>query len=306
MNKNIKQGIIFSLITAIISGFSIFYNKLVITKGIDPLIFNIIKNGGVAVILSVILLSKPKSLLKKQFNKLKYLILIGLVGGSIPFYLFFAGLRMADAVNANLIHKTLFIWVAFLAIPFLGEKLQYRQILGYILIFSSNLFLGGFSGFKFNSGELMILTATLLWSIENIIAKLVLKKTDSNLVAWGRMFFGCLFLLALAIYNGKISLLTKINITDTLPIFTSVILLTTYIVSWYKALKLAPATLVTSILILATPITNILTAVFITHSLLPIQIYNGLFSILGVIIVSFFMPKLFGQNALSTQKTKSH
>lgn len=305
MNKNIKQGIIFSLITAIISGFSIFYNKLVITKGIDPLIFNIIKNGGVALVLSILLLlSKPKNLLKISFSKLKYLILIGIVGGSIPFYLFFEGLRMADAVNANLIHKTLFIWVAILAIPFLGEKLNLWQTLGYILIFSGNLFIGGFLGFKLNTGEFMILTATLLWSIENIIAKLVLKKTESNLVAWGRMFFGTLILVAFGIYSGKISLLTKVNLKDLIPIFTSILLLTAYVVSWYKALKLAPVTLVTSILVLATPITNILTAVFITHALLPTQVFNGAFSLLGIVFISFFMPKVFEKNVLSFKNSK--
>ena len=52
-----KKGIIFAIITAVISGFSIFYNKLIIVKGIDPLIFNIIKNGGVALILSCFLLT---------------------------------------------------------------------------------------------------------------------------------------------------------------------------------------------------------------------------------------------------------
>ena len=51
MTGNIKKGIIFSFLTAGISGFSIFYNKLVITQGIDPIIFNLLKNGGVALVI---------------------------------------------------------------------------------------------------------------------------------------------------------------------------------------------------------------------------------------------------------------
>jgi uncharacterized membrane protein len=53
MNPQTKKGILFAVLAACISGVSIFYNKLVLVKGIDPLIFNIIKNGGVALILSL-------------------------------------------------------------------------------------------------------------------------------------------------------------------------------------------------------------------------------------------------------------
>ena len=54
VNSNIKKGIFLALLTAGVSGISIYYNKLVIVS-MEPLIFNILKNGGVAIILSMIL-----------------------------------------------------------------------------------------------------------------------------------------------------------------------------------------------------------------------------------------------------------
>ena len=48
---------------------------------------------------------------------------IGVLGGGVAFLLFFSGLAMASAPTAAFIHKTMFIWVALMAGPFLGERL---------------------------------------------------------------------------------------------------------------------------------------------------------------------------------------
>lgn len=295
MQNNIKKGIILALVTAFISGFSIFYNKLVITKGIDPLIFNLIKNGGVGLILSALLITSRRlpKLTKLPLYQWKKLIVIAFVGGSIPFLLFFEGLRTVSATNANLLHKTLFIWVAAMAIPVLGERLNIWQIVGYWLVAWSNLFMGGFSGFSGSVGELMILGATLLWSLENVIAKITLKDIDSNIVAWGRMFIGSLILLAIAVSQDKLILFTRLTLEQFLQVAPSIVFLTGYVVTWYKALKFAPATVVASVLILATPITNLLSTVFITHNLPQPQFINLIFTVVGIALISLIsrLPK---------------
>lgn len=288
-----KRGILFALLTACISGVSIFYNKLVVVKGIDSTVFNIFKNGGTALIISALILTTSS---KNQFSSLKRnqwlkLLLIALIGGSIPFILFFEGLRSVPAINANLIHKTLFIWVALLAIPFLREKLTALQILGYILILISNVFIGGFKGFILNGAEGMILIATLFWSVENVIAKIALKDTPVKFVVWGRMFLGTLLLLGYALYSHKLGLLTTVTPAQYVPILGSVFLLTGYVLSWYKSLSLAPATVVSAILVLATPVTNILSGVFITHVLDINQVINGVLTVGGIIFIAYFAGK---------------
>lgn len=292
MSNTIKRGILFAFLTALISGFSIFYNKLVITKGIDPLIFNIIKNGGVAIVLSILLfpLTQRKKLLSLSSSQWKKLLLIGFIGGFVPFVLYFEGLKQVSAINANLIHKTLFIWVAIMALPILKEKLNSWQILGYLIVAWSNLFIGGFSGFTVNTGEIMIFAATLLWSVENIIAKIALKDIDSNIVAWGRMFIGSLFLIILALAQNRLILITRLNPSQITPVIGSVLFLTGYVYFWFKALKSAPATIVTSVLILATPITNILSAIFITHNFPQPQVINLVFTLIGVTLITLLMP----------------
>lgn len=294
MPRKLKKGIILSLITAIISGLAIFYNQLIVVAGIDSTIFNIIKNGGVAIILSCLILSSNKGtkLTKLKTSQWVKLSVIALIGGSLPFILFFQGLKETAAINANLIHKTLFIWVAAMAIPFLSERLTFGQILGYILIVLANFFLGGFSGFVFNRGEMLIFLATLLWALENIIAKITLKTTDAVIVSWGRMFLGTLILLLLALFQNKLHLLTNLTLSQIVPTLGSIILLAGYVLTWYHALKYAPATIVTSVLILATPITNILTAIFITHTFAQINLLHTLALSLGVLTVAYFASSL--------------
>src|SRR3989338_1774152 len=302
MSDKYTKGIAIASITALISGFSIFYNKLVIVRGVDPLIFNILKNGGVAVILSILLLplTQRKKLLSLSSSQWKKLLLIGFIGGFVPFVLYFEGLKQVSALNANLIHKTLFIWVAVMALPVLKEKLNIWQILGFLIVAWSNLFIGGFSGFTGNRGEIMIFAATLLWSVENIIAKIALKETDSQIVAWGRMFIGSIFLIILALVQNKLVLLTKLGSSQINPVIGSVIFLTGYVYLWFRALKLAPATIVTSVLILATPITNVLSAVFVNHALPQPQIINLLFTLIGVAFIIHLIPKT---SKLKTQWT---
>lgn len=254
-----KQGIFLAFTTAVISGVAIFYNKVFLLSGIDPLVFNILKNGGVAIILLGILFSTGtiNSLRKYSRTTLLQLLSIGIIGGGIPFYLFFTGLQQISAIQANFIHKTLFLWVAILAVPFLKEKLSWKLLLTYSIIAAITLFTNGLPKFTFSQGELFILGATLLWSIEQIIAKKTLTHVPAKAVAFFRMFIGTCVLLFIFPFTKDISALI-IPQQMILPVIGSIILLSAYVLTWYHALAKAPASIVSSILILATPVTTLL------------------------------------------------
>jgi drug/metabolite transporter (DMT)-like permease len=287
MNNNYKKGIIFAVITALISGLSIFYNKQILITGVDPLILNILKNGGAAIILSLLLITgKPKqNIFKLKKAEWVKLLSIAIIGGSIPFLLYFEGLKSVSAINANLIHKSLFIWVAILALPFLGEKLNLLQVTGYIILVWGNLLFGGINNINVGKGEILIFSATLLWSLENIIAKKMLKNIDSKIVGWARMFIGVLLLTAFVITNNKLHLIFGLNPKYIIPIAGSALFLAIYVSCYFKALKYTPATLVTSILILGTPVTNILNSLFILHNIPQSTLISALISVIGIMLI---------------------
>ncbi|MBI2609969.1 DMT family transporter [Candidatus Giovannonibacteria bacterium] len=287
----VRLGTYLALTAALISGIANFISKIAVTAIKDPVLFTTLKNALVAVFLiSGLVLFKKLSELK-TLNRKDWLMLIsvGLVGGALPFALFFSGLEHSSAINAGLIHKSLFLWVAILAIPILGEKFSGMQWLGVGALFAANLFVGGFAGFKFNFAELLILFATILWAIESIIAKIALKNISSLTVASARMVFGSLALLIyLSISGAPFNAITSLNQVEWGWTLLSSLFLLGYVTTWYSALKMAPASHVAALLVPATLITNILSAVFVQGTLPFNQVASSALLLLGVLFVIVF------------------
>jgi drug/metabolite transporter (DMT)-like permease len=268
-SSNIQKGLYFAVITALISGVSNYVNKIAVSSIKPPLVFTAEKNAFVALLIIGILIAtfkwrKLKNLTQKE---ILYLTLIGIIGGAIPFYLFFTGLSLVPAITGALIHKTLFIWVAILAIPFLKEKVTKLQIFAVLLLFAANFLIGGLTPVKLNIGALMIFTATLFWAVENILAKKILPNVDPDIVTAFRMGLGSLILIAASAVVAPKALSHALTMSSSQWFWMSitVVLLLGYVTTWYRALKYAPAIAVAAILVSATLITNILSAVFLTH-----------------------------------------
>ncbi len=264
--RNVAVGL--ALSAAAISGLANFLNKIAVTVIKDAVVYTTLKNALVAVLLAgvIVALGKRKEIAALSRRQWIRLIAVGVVGGSLPFALFFAGLQRTSALNASLIHKTMFVWVILLAAPLLKEKLSAAQWLGAGAIFAANLVVGGFTGFKFNSGEMMILAATLLWAAENIIAKKVLADVSAVTVAASRMAVGSLVLLPFALAAGGAGAVAQLNAGQWGWTLLAAGLLFGYVVAWYSALKRLPASQVACLLVPATLVTNALTAAFVTHS----------------------------------------
>ncbi|MEY4731482.1 MAG: hypothetical protein RL681_428 [Candidatus Parcubacteria bacterium] len=287
------RATLLALTTALISGFSNFLSKIAVTAVKDPILYTTLKNSIVAVLLVGIVLGlkrwpEIRALTKKQVVQL---VAIGIIGGSVPFALFFTGLTMTSALNGALIHKTLFLWVALLALPILKERFTKWQWLGVGALFAANVVVGGFAGFKYNAGELMILAATLLWAVENVIAKMALKELSSTTVAAARMILGSFVLLALvSVRTGFAPIVALSAVQWGWTLLLSVFLLG-YVLTWYAALKRAPATVVAALLVPATLVTNVLSAIFITHTFSGADFLQaGLFAA-GIALIIVFAHK---------------
>lgn len=283
---NRTRGVMLALVTAVISGVAVFVNKYAVGAITPPLVFTATKNSIVGlVIVSLLLMTRKVGLLKKlKKDEIIKLVAIAVVGGAIPFYLFFTGLSQISAINGALIHKSLVLWVALLAIPLLKERLSLWQVAAVGLLFSSNLVVGGFSGFVFSQGELMVLVATMLWAVENVIAKKVLATVDPDIVTGARMGLGSVILLVAAQvkYPGALLQVTAMNSMQWVWMVLTVVTLLGYTMSWYRALRVAPATLVTSVLVLATLVTNMLSAIFVTHAWTGGMLVQALMILVGV------------------------
>jgi len=202
----VRQGILLALAAAIVSGISIYVNKFGVAQVSNPFIYTTVKNSVVVVglLAAVGLLASWKEL--RGLTPTRWLAWIGLgvIGGGVPFLLFFQGLSTASAASASLLQKTLFLWVALLAVPLLGERLGLWQVLGLAVLAIGQFFLQPLAHWSgWGMGETLILIATLLWAGETVLAKRVLGWMSPHTAALGRMGIGALVVWVFLAFTGR-------------------------------------------------------------------------------------------------------
>lgn len=258
----LRRGVLLALGTAAISGLSVYVNAYGVKLVADATVYTTAKNGVAAVLLVglALALGAHRQVPALGGRQRAGLLAIALVGGSIPFILFFSGLALATAPTAAFIHKTLFVWVALLAVPLLGERLGLVPIAALGVLLVGQVLMTPPAGLGWGVGETMIAAATLLWSVEVILAKGLLTGVSAPLLAASRMGLGFLFLLGYLGLSGRAGGLAAIPAEALVWVLATGLLLAGYVATWYGALRLAPATTVTSILVAGAVGTGVLSA----------------------------------------------
>ena len=293
MRTSVNQGVLWALGTTVVSGFSVYVNKFGVSQVPDAFVYTTIKNSLVVIglLTAVGLFAGWQEM--RQFTRRQWAgwFGLGLIGGGVPFLLFFQGLSMASAPSAALIHKTLFLWVALLGAPLLREKLGSWQLAGLGILAIGIFLLQPPSGWGWGQGENLILIATLLWAVETILAKKVLAGITPRTAALGRMGVGVLIMWAFLALTGRAGPALALNGTQWFWVAVTSLFLMAYVWTWYSALKAAPATLVTSVLTLAAIITILLTAVFEGRAMSGLQVAAMVLMVSGAAAFILRLPR---------------
>jgi len=294
--------LLWALATALISGVSVYVNKFGVAQVQDPFIYTTLKNslvafGFLAALSFTASLRELRAFTPRQWAGW---VGLGLIGGGIPFLLFFQGLAIASAPSAALIHKTLFIWVALLAVPLLDERLGWWQIGGLGILSVGQLLLQPSSMLGWGIGELLIFSATLLWAVETILAKKVLVGISAQTAALGRMGIGALVMWLFLGLTGRAERAIGLTGTQWFWVAITAILLMAYVWTWYRALKAAPASLVTSVLTLGAIITVGLAVPFEGKGMAESQVVALVVMTLGAALFAVRLPQRLPQPAEAT------
>jgi drug/metabolite transporter (DMT)-like permease len=260
--STLRWGILLALGTALISGVSIFVNGFAVKQLPDPAVYTTLKNGVAAILLVILAAAtiRPAEVRAVSRRSWGWLVVIGIVGGSLPFLLFFTGLAQASAPSAAFVQKTLFIWVALLAVPLLGERLGLAQLAALAVLLVGQALILTPSGISWGSGETLIAAATLLWAVETILARRVLRTVPAAVVGASRLSFGLVVLVGYLALTGKLGAVVALSGEQWRWVLITGMLLFGYVGTWFAALKRAPASLVTAILVVGAPVTAALQA----------------------------------------------
>ncbi len=285
-------GTILALLTAIISGFAIPLNKIFVS-GLDPVIFTAIRG----VVVGIIFFFLASAQTKFQFKKIrkvswKWLIAIGIIGGGLAFLAYFTGLSFTTAGRAAFIHKTLPIYITIFAFIFLKEKVGKKQglallvmLIGTFILMSTQINPATFwTDPAF--GDILVLIGTILWGVENTIAKHAMLKEESNwTVSFARMFIGGIFLFIIAFSVGKAGVLLTLSTQQIINVIISTGILFAYVFSWYWSIRLINVSKAAAILLISPVISLVLSVIIFGESAPLMQLIGSAFILIGAAFV---------------------
>jgi len=275
--RTTRWGLGLALVAACISGLSIFLNGLMVKSFADPTLLAGVRNGVVGLLFLAVLGAlfvrstrsgdaAPPTPARPPARPLGRrevlgLVVLGVVGGGIAFALFFEGLALAASPSSAVLQKTLFLWVAIAAWPLLGERPGAASLLALVVLLAGTLLLDPPAGTGIGAGELLILAATLLWTGETILARRLLPRVGAGRGAAARMAIGSLVLLGIVAWSGGLAGIAAWTPAMWAFVAITAALLAGYVAAWYGALERAPASVVTSVLVVGALITATLRAV---------------------------------------------
>lgn len=280
-------GTTLALTTAIISGFAIPLNKIFVT-GLDPAVFTAVR----AIIIGFIFL--VLSFMKNEINMQKirklplgYLLSIGIIGGGLAFLLYFTGLKLTTVGRAAFLHKTLPIYVTIFAFIFLRERIGKKQLYALLVMLAGTFALlsatisPSFLWENPSFGDMLIIGATILWAVENTIAKKALLKQSSLVVSFARMFFGSLVLFGFVIIAGNLGALSSLTAYQVSSLLVSTAILFGYVFFWYWSLKYINVSKAASLLLMSPVISLVLGYIMFREPVPLLQIIGSVLVLIG-------------------------
>jgi drug/metabolite transporter (DMT)-like permease len=300
------SGITVAAMTALISGLSVFVNSYGVHSIAAPSVYTTAKNLVATVILAAGALvgwavsrrradsvagrfvsvnrgsesgpATSRSWRTWGLARWVGLAYVGIVGGGIAFVLFFDGLADTTATPAAFWRDTLVLWVAILAIPLLRERLTWWNLAAIgVLVAGEITIAGGVGHLSADRGELLVLTATVLWAVEVVVAKVLLRHMAVSVLALVRMGVGAVALVVYLASSGALHLLIAFDADQVGWAMLTGLLLAAYVGTWMTALGRARAIDVTSVLVGSAVVTALLQAAAGTAALAP--------HVLGLILI---------------------
>jgi drug/metabolite transporter (DMT)-like permease len=256
----VGPGVLLVLATAFISGISTFANAFAV-QGTSSDAFVTVRNVVVAAAFVPIALVASRSLNAPALRGFDWarLVVIGLIGGAIPFLLFFHGLQIATAAGgaatASFGYRTLFLWATVFGVVVLHEKFRWRVALGAALLLAGSVLMLSLTAPIWTDGTAYVLAATVMWAVEYTVSKHTLRDLPSATVVLGRMGFGALFLVGYLSLTVQWGTVAGFSGSQWAWVGISAALLGAFVASFYPGLKRVDLGTASSALVLGFPVT---------------------------------------------------
>lgn len=243
-------GYAFAILAAVISGVSVYVNGLGVRQFSDPVLYTALKDGVVGVILFVPLLVSPGW--RGEYRKLSpktwaWMIALALTGGSIPFALFFSGLKLTTAATGAVLNHFQFVLVALFALVFLKERIRPALWAGFAVLLVGTMLGTNLGALEWNQGALLIAASTLLFAVDFVIAKHLLKGLSTLMVMTARMSLGTAMLLVYLALIGHLAPIGHLKTAQVQFVLVTGLILLAFVVCTFTAIRHASVSAVLAV-----------------------------------------------------------
>ncbi|HSP09612.1 MAG TPA: DMT family transporter [Candidatus Dormibacteraeota bacterium] len=247
---NATLGFAFAILAALVSGVSVYINSLGVKTFSDPVLYTALKDGLVGVILLVPL--ALSSGWRAEYRKLRagtwaWMIALALTGGSIPFALFFTGLKTTTAATGAVLNHFQFVLVAVFAVIFLKEKVTPALWAGFAVLLLGTMLGTNLGAMRWNQGAMLIAASTILFAIDFVIAKHLLRGLSTLMVMTARMTLGTAILFGYLAAGGHLAQIGHLTAAQVQFVLVTGVILLGFVVCTFTAIRHAPVSAVLAI-----------------------------------------------------------
>ena len=239
-----------ALLAAVISGFSIYVNSFAVRMVPDATLYTTLKNGvaGLMLLVPVVVLARRRTeVMHLSRRDAAWLAALAIVGGSVPYVLFFTGLQMTTAATGSLLNHSQFVVVALIALPLLRERITGIAWAGLALLAAGTVVGTDVSALRLNEGALLVLASTVLFGVGVVMSRHLLARISPEVVMSAKMSAGAFVLIAYAAAAGHLHGLGSLDATQWAVALGTGLVLVGFTVATTYALRYAPALAVTAI-----------------------------------------------------------
>jgi drug/metabolite transporter (DMT)-like permease len=261
INPNV--GYLFAVLNAIVSGIAIYVNSQGVKLFSDATLYTTLKNAvaGLILLAPVVFLARCRRELRRlDAKQWGWLLLLALIGGSIPYLLFFRGLQLTTPVTSSLLNHAQFLVVAVLALLFLGERVGLAVWAALAVLFVGVSLGGNLHALRWNEGAWLLVLSTLFFAAGVVLAKRLLHSLSIETVMAAKMSLGSAFLVAYIAATGRLSAIGTLSGAQWSFVFVTGVILLAFTFTAFVALRHITATTATAIPVAAPLITTALVA----------------------------------------------
>ncbi|MCK4428993.1 MAG: DMT family transporter [Candidatus Aenigmarchaeota archaeon] len=206
-----KYDFIFPLIAAILAGAYFIGSEIFIRYfGEQVLIMAIIINFSGGICLGLFIKGKKKKLKKMPKKDIISLVICSIFIFGLAMVFFYKSINLIGSAKSGFLAQVEPLFIALLAVLFLKEKFNLKELPGLLLIFFGAVLLNfnwSSVSLSFGLGEIYAILTALMFSVGIIISSGLIKKYGASLVTCIEMIFGgCLLSLFLIISTVSINI----------------------------------------------------------------------------------------------------